>query len=92
MDQKEIIQKIITVIKPYVKNEAALQNISHSTRFIEDLRINSSRLVDIILSLEDEFGLTISDDEADRLLTMGNAIELIQQKFAVNAGNTHSQK
>lgn len=80
MEQKEAFEKIIKIIRPYVKNEAALQEISETTRFIEDLRINSARLVDIILTLEDELNLSITDEEAEKMRTMGDAFNLINEK------------
>jgi acyl carrier protein len=38
--------------------------------------------VDIIIKCEDIFGTTIEDDEADRIATIGDAVQLIQQKAA----------
>lgn len=82
MKDQETFEKVLKIIKPYVKNESAFKAASRSTQFIQDLKINSARLVDIILSFEDEFNLTISDDEAEKISNLGDALDLISQKLS----------
>jgi acyl carrier protein len=65
-----------------VKNATAFAEASDSTRIIEDLGVNSARLVDIILAFEDEFGIEVDDDSADKVRTLGDAVQMIQQKTA----------
>ena len=43
--------------------------------------MNSARLVDVIIKCEDTFGITIEDDEADKIGTIGNAVDLIKKKL-----------
>ena len=81
MDKKEMMDKIVAMVKPYVRDEEALANISENTSFLEDLQINSSRLVDIVLSLEDDFDISIEDEEVGDLSTVGSVIELLQKKL-----------
>lgn len=80
MDRSEILEKIKGIIKPYCKKEDVLKNATEQTKFLDDLEINSARLVDIILAFEDEFDIEISDDEADAIVTTGNVIDLILRK------------
>jgi acyl carrier protein len=80
MQDNEIFQRVLTIVKPYVKNQESFDQAQPSTRFIEDLRINSARLVDIILAMEDEFHLSISDQEAEEIQTLGKAVDVIKQK------------
>ena len=82
MTRDEIFQKVLQIVKPYVKNQAALNEANDSTRFIEDLKVNSARLVDIVLEFEDSFQFTINDEEAEEILTIGKAVDLITQKLA----------
>lgn len=82
MERKEVFQKVLEIVKPFVKNQEAYKSASDSTRFIEDLKINSARLVDIVLAFEDEFAFPISDDEAESIQTVGSAVDLISQKAA----------
>jgi len=39
-----------------------------------------ARLVDVIIKCEDVFGITIEDDEADKIRTIGDAVELVKKK------------
>lgn len=80
MSDKEIFQKVLQIVKPFVKNQEAFANATASTRFIDDLKINSARLVDIVLAFEDEFHFAISDEEAEEIQTIGAAVNLITKK------------
>jgi acyl carrier protein len=42
--------------------------------------VNSARLVDVVIKCEDVFGISIDDDEADKIRTIGDAIEIIKNK------------
>ncbi len=81
MERKAIFEKVLHIVKPYVKNQEAFAAANDSTKFIEDLKINSARLVDIVLAFEDEFSFPISDEEAEEIQTIGSAVDLISQKF-----------
>jgi len=83
MDQSETYNKIVKLITPYVKNTAALEAANSSTRILEDLQVNSARLVDIILAIEDEFSVAIDDEAADRVQTLGDAVEVVLARSAV---------
>ena len=45
--------------------------------FVEDLNADSLDLVELIMSLEEEFGMEISDDEAERIVTVQDAVDYI---------------
>jgi acyl carrier protein len=79
MKKDEIFQEVLNTVKPYVKNGTALENATSSTRFIEDLKINSARLVDIVIDFEDKFNFAISDEEAEQIQSMGSAVDLIEK-------------
>jgi acyl carrier protein len=82
MDSATAFGKVVEIIKPFVKNTAAFGDARHDTRIIEDLGVNSARLVDIILAFEDEFGIQVDDESADRVRTLGDAVQMIVQKTA----------
>jgi acyl carrier protein len=50
-----------------------------SANFVEDLNADSLDLDELIMSLEEEFGIEISDEEAEKIRTVGDAIEYIQE-------------
>lgn len=82
MDSSTAFGKVVSIIKPFVKNGAAFSTANDGTRIIEDLGVNSARLVDIILAFEDEFGIEVDDESADRVRTLGDAVQMILQKTA----------
>ena len=69
-------------MKPFVKNEEALEAVNEDTNILEDLKVNSARLVDIILNFEDEFDIEVEDEDADSVNTVGDAVALIQEKLS----------
>lgn len=82
MNQTQITEKVVALIAPYAKNREALATIGKDTTILGDLGVNSARLVDIVLSFEDEFGIEVSDDAADSIATIGDAVELIGKLVA----------
>ncbi len=80
MEQKEVFDKVKGILKPYVKSEEALGKSTMETNILEDLKVNSARLVDIVLAFEDEFDIEIADEDADKVNTIGDAVTLIQKK------------
>ncbi len=80
MDRSEVLSKIVSIITPFCKNAEELQNVRDESRFLEDLKINSARLVDIILSMEDDFGFEVDDATADKMRTVGDAVNFALSK------------
>jgi acyl carrier protein len=80
MNQTEAFNKVVKVITPYTKNAAALASAQENTRLLEDLGVNSARLVDIVLAFEDEFSIAIDDESADKIRTVGDAVSMIVAK------------
>ena len=82
MENATAFGKVIDIIKPFVKNRRPSAKPNDATRIIEDLGVNSARLVDIILAFEDEFGIEVDDESADRVRTLGDAVQMILRKTA----------
>ncbi|MFT4533414.1 MAG: acyl carrier protein [Saprospiraceae bacterium] len=82
MNNQELIDKLKKIVKPYIQNEEAFENLSEETRFIEDLKINSANLVDVILDVEDEFDIEVGDDEMEQMLDVKSSIEIIAKKIS----------
>jgi acyl carrier protein len=82
MTEREQVQSIfVALIEPFVRN-AAGREITADSNLIDDLNVNSARLVDIVLETEDRFGIAIDDASADRLRTIGDAVDMILEKRA----------
>ena len=54
--------------------------------FIEDLGADSLDTVELVMALEEKFGMEIPDDEAEKLTKVGVAVEYIEKKMAEKAG------
>lgn len=80
MNRQEVTDQVIQLINPFVKDKKALLNLTDQTSILKDLRVNSSRFVDIVLSFEDKFDIEIDDDDADRIETIGDAVNLVINK------------
>jgi acyl carrier protein len=76
----DVFEKVKAVIVEKLDVEEA--KVTPEARFIEDLGADSLDIVELIMGLEDEFGLEISDEEAEKIRTVGDAIKFIQEKVA----------
>ncbi|MDN3585632.1 acyl carrier protein [Pedobacter aquatilis] len=86
MNRAEIIEALKTIIKPYSEEVAALEGIDENTDFINDLKINSANLVDVVLDVEEQFGIEIDNDSMAKMLTVKATIEVIESKLSKNVG------
>jgi acyl carrier protein len=68
---KKIIEEKLSVNADQITNEA---------KFAEDLKADSLDTVELVMALEDEFGLDIPDEDADKIKTVQDAIEYIGSK------------
>src|SRR5205814_8725346 len=74
VNESEVMEKVVGILKPYVKNESALSDVTPETNILDDLEVNSARLVDVILAFEDTFGIEVADEDADTVNTVGDAV------------------
>ena len=82
MNREEAIAQLKAIIKPYVKDSQALENLSEQTDFIKDLKINSANLVDIVLDIEEAFGIVIDNESMEQMLDVKTALSIIESKSA----------
>jgi acyl carrier protein len=66
---KEIIAKEL---------EVEVKQLTPEAKFIEDLGADSLDIVELVMALEEEFGLEIPDEEADKLKTVGDAMNYLK--------------
>jgi len=82
MNQEDAIQKLKYIVKPYVKDEAALEKINENTDFIHDLNINSANLVDVVLDVEEVFDIEIDADSMEKMRDVKSALAVIDEKIS----------
>ena len=86
MNNDEIIDTLKEIITPYAENKVAVETISEETDFLTDLKINSANLVDVVLDIEEKFGIEIDNDSMEKMLTVKATIAIINEKLTYNAG------
>lgn len=73
----EIEAKVIQIVSEQMS--ADKNEISRNTSFVNDLNADSLDTVELVMELEDEFELTIPDEEAEKLKTVGDAIDYVRK-------------
>ncbi len=63
-----------------------LEEVNDTASFIEDLGADSLDTVELVMALEEEFGVEIPDEDAEKMTTVGDAVRYIEQK--ASASNT----
>jgi len=78
-------EQVFALIRTHLADELEVdaERISESTRFREDLEADSLDLYTLVQELEDSYGVKISDEEAARILTVGQAIDFVLASGAV---------
>jgi len=82
MTRGKLITSLQKIVKPYIQDQIAFENLTEETDFINDLKINSANLIDIILDLEDEFDIEIDDESMENMLSVKSALDIIENKLA----------
>ena len=70
--------KIIQFISEATKIDAT--KISSTTNFVEDLNLDSLDIVELMMKMEDEFGVEIPDDEAEGLKTVQDVVKYLETR------------
>lgn len=81
MDREIVLQQLKNIIKPYVQDEKAFETLSEETDFINDLKINSANLVDVILDIEEKFDIIIDNESMEKMSNVKDAIEIIEAEL-----------
>ena len=75
----EIEEKVLQIVSAQMSVDKS--EITRETSFVNDLNADSLDTVELVMELEDEFDLTIPDDEAEKLKIVGEAVDYIQQQL-----------
>ncbi|KRT67092.1 MAG: putative acyl carrier protein [Candidatus Dadabacteria bacterium CSP1-2] len=75
-------QEIVGKVKKMVASQLGKSEdeISLESAFIEDLGADSLDLVELVMAMEDEFGVEISDEDAQRIITVQDAISYVLER------------
>jgi len=62
------------------------EEVTEGAKFIDDLGADSLDTVELVMALEEEFGIEIPDEDAEKMTTVGEAIKYIETKTAASSG------
>jgi acyl carrier protein len=79
MDEAEIREKVITIVADQMGVDKA--EINEETNFVNDLNADSLDTVELVMEFEDEFETSIPDEEAEKIQTVGQAIDFIKANY-----------
>ena len=77
---KDVSQKVKKMVAEHLGVEEA--KVTEEANFIDELGADSLDTVELVMAFEEEFGSEISDSEAEKILTVGDAIKFIESKAA----------
>ena len=75
MDRKEVLELVRTHLSTELDVDPA--KIDEGTRFLEDLDADSLDLYELVMELEDRYGIRVSEEEAADIETVGNAVDFV---------------
>lgn len=73
----DIAEKVIALVAD--RMDVDEDQITEETHFVNDLQSDSLDMAELVIDLEEEFGMNISDEEAQEIQTVGQAIDYIKQ-------------
>ncbi|MBI1336796.1 MAG: acyl carrier protein [Phycisphaera sp.] len=77
MDENEIAEKVISIVAEQMGVDKG--EINRDTNFVNDLNADSLDTVELVMEFEDEFETSIPDEQAEKIQTVGQAIDFIKE-------------
>lgn len=76
MESEEIFDKVKVVVVDRLSADE--EDVTEDASFIDDLGADSLDIVELVMALEEEFGISIPDEEAENIKTVGDAVAYIK--------------
>jgi acyl carrier protein len=81
MNRIQVRRAFLELIKPFVRSDR-FDSVTDATLLVDDLKVNSTRFVDIVLEAEDRFKIRVDDDDMRRFERVGDAVDFICERTA----------
>ena len=79
MDKAKIEERVIQIVCDNLAVNK--EQVTRATSFTEDVGADSLDIVELVMELEEEFDITIPDEEAEKIKTVGEAIDYIEREL-----------
>ena len=73
----DVKEGLMQIIRPYLPVETQDMEVNGDSHFINDLKVNSAHMVDIVLDIEDWYDIVIDDEVIGKINTVQDSIDLI---------------
>jgi acyl carrier protein len=75
-------EEVITLVREHLAEELEVDpgRIEETTRFREDLEADSLDLYELVMELEDRYGIKVTEEEATRITTVGDAVGFVLER------------
>ena len=70
------------IVRRFAPKHAAALAFTRETHLTDDAGIDSPRMIDLVLGVEDAFGITVDDEDLDRVKTFGQLVDLVGERTA----------
>lgn len=83
-ESRETVERKVKdlIIKEFAMKES---EVTLGASFIEDLKVDSMDLTELVMSLEDQFGIEVEDEDAQKMKTVGDVVNLILAKKSASS-------
>lgn len=78
---ENLFAEIQEIIKKYAFDKKLVEQATESSRIIADLKINSARVVDIVLDIEEKYDIEIDDKSINKIISIQDAMNVIKTKL-----------
>ena len=81
MNENVLRNEIIEILKKYAIDKKIFDNLPENPHITNDLKINSARLVDIVIDMEEKFNIEIENESLKKLIYLNDIVHLIETKI-----------
>ena len=81
LNREDVLRKVREHLSTEL--EVPVERIAESTRFRDDLDADSLDLYELVMELEDTYGISVSEEEAVRIETVGQAVDFVAERLGV---------
>lgn len=71
-------EKVIAIVSEQLS--VPKEEVTRESKFVDDLKADSLDVVELVMAFEDEFGISIPDDDYEKIQTVGDAVDYIEEK------------